>query len=130
MRARPMRQPIRGPEQGCGAKSRSQLPHLTRELDRKCRSRRTSVSANRVKLANSEFASIGKAIIHAPTTMTAPLPVSPGPRPPAPIRMRLHFAGPCDRCGKTLAKGALAFYDPSNHAVRCIECPCEAIDEA
>src|SRR5438270_2734 len=43
MRARPMRQPIRGPEQGCGAKSRSQLPHLTRRWDAKLHSNRTFV---------------------------------------------------------------------------------------
>ncbi len=36
--------------------------------------------------------------------------------------MRLHFAGLCVRCSKTLAKGAWALYQPSTHTVRCIEC--------
>jgi len=49
--------------------------------------------------------------------------------------MRLRYAGTCNACGKSLAKGTEAIYEPSTRTVRCILCevpgsPPEMIDDS
>jgi hypothetical protein len=55
--------------------------------------------------------------------MTVNTPADPGPQPSERVRqMHLRYAGTCSRCGKSLAKGTEAIYDPSARTVRCIHC--------
>lgn len=49
-------------------------------------------------------------------------PAIPGPRHATTRKMRLRYAGNCTVCGKNLAKGQEALYDPSTRTVRCIVC--------
>jgi Nuclease-related domain len=53
--------------------------------------------------------------------MDAPQP-NPQDAPPRSRRLRLRYAGTCERCGKELVKGAEAIYEASTRTVRCIEC--------
>jgi hypothetical protein len=49
-------------------------------------------------------------------------PAVPGPQHAKTRKMRLRYAGSCTVCGKNLAKGEEALYDPSTRTVRCIVC--------
>src|SRR5258708_4851145 len=59
--------------------------------------------------------------------MTTPEPVQ---HVQAPRQMRLRYGGTCVRCGKSLAKGQQAFYDPVGRTVYCISCEVQPQEDA
>jgi hypothetical protein len=59
--------------------------------------------------------------------MTLNTQADSGPQPSESGRqMRLRYAGVCNRCGKSLAKGTEAIYESSTRTVRCILCELQA----
>lgn len=68
--------------------------------------------------------------------MTLNIPAMPAPQPSEAARqMRLRYAATCIQCGKGLARGKEALYDPSTRTVRCMACEAppparvEAVDD-
>jgi Nuclease-related domain len=58
------------------------------------------------------------------------MPAIPDPQHAETRKLQLRYAAACTRCGRNLAKGEEALYDPSKRTVRCIVCESAAANAA